>query len=312
MGFEHVSVLLRESVEALNIKKDGIYVDCTAGGGGHSAMIASLLSDAGRIISIDRDSDAVIAAGERLRPFGKRSVIVRRNYGDVGAVLDELGIQNIDGILWDLGVSSHQLDCKERGFSYMADAPLDMRMDRDAPLTAEIVVNTYAESDLYRIIRDYGEEKFASAIARRIVMEREAEPILTTGRLAKVIEASIPPKNRRSENKHPAKRSFQAIRIEVNGELSTIAPSIRAGVERLSPGGRAAVITFHSLEDRIVKNTFADLCRGCECPPDFPVCVCGKKPEAVQITRKPLIPSEKETEDNPRARSSKLRVIEKL
>jgi len=312
MSFEHVSVLLRESVEALNIKPDGIYVDCTAGGGGHSFEIASRLSEKGRIISIDRDSDAIAAAGERLRPFRERSIIVRRNYGDVAAVLDELEIEHIDGILWDLGVSSHQLDCADRGFSYMADAPLDMRMDRDAPLTAEVVVNTYSEDALFRIIRDFGEEKFASRIASRIVSEREADPILTTGRLAAIIEASIPAKNRHAENKHPAKRTFQAIRIEVNGELSTIAPSILDGVKRLAPGGRAAVITFHSLEDRIVKNTFADLCKGCTCPPDFPVCVCGKKPVAEHITRKPIVPSNIEMEDNHRARSSKLRVIEKL
>lgn len=312
MEFSHVSVLLRESIEALSIKPDGIYVDCTAGGGGHSFEIASRLGESGRLISVDRDDDAIAAVTERLAPFGERVTVVRRNYGDVGTVLDELGIDHIDGILWDLGVSSHQLDVADRGFSYMADAPLDMRMDRTAPLTAETVVNTYAESELFRIIKDYGEEKFASRVARRIVEAREEKPILTTLELAKIIEKAIPEKNRRAENKHPAKRTFQAIRIEVNGELSTIAPSLTAGAERLAPGGRAAVITFHSLEDRIVKNTFAALCRGCECPPDFPVCVCGKKPSAIHITRKPLIPSDSELEVNPRARSSKLRVIEKL
>ncbi len=312
MEFSHVSVLLGESIEALNIKPDGIYVDCTAGGGGHSFEIASRLSDKGRLISIDRDEDAIMAVTERLAPFSDRFTLVRRNYGDVGAVLDELGVDSIDGILWDLGVSSHQLDVADRGFSYMADAPLDMRMDRSAALSAETVVNTYSETELYRIIRDYGEEKFASRIARRIVEAREVSPILTTHELSAIIEKAIPEKNRRAENKHPAKRTFQAIRIEVNGELSTIAPSLIAGAERLAPGGRAAVITFHSLEDRIVKNTFADLCKGCVCPPDFPVCVCGKKPSAIHITRKPIIPSDKELVDNPRARSSKLRVIEKL
>jgi len=312
MEFSHVSVLLGESIEALNIKPDGIYVDCTAGGGGHSFEIASRLSGGGRLISIDRDEDAIMAVTERLAPYSDRFTIVRRNYGDVGAVLDELGIETIDGILWDLGVSSHQLDVADRGFSYMADAPLDMRMDRSAALSAETVVNTYSETELFRIIRDFGEEKFASRIARRIAEAREISPIRTTHELSAIIEKAIPEKNRRAENKHPAKRTFQAIRIEVNGELSTIAPSLIAGADRLAPGGRAAVITFHSLEDRIVKNTFADLCKGCVCPPDFPVCVCGKKPSAIQITRKPIIPSDKELEDNPRARSSKLRVIEKI
>lgn len=312
MEFSHVSVLLHESIEALNIKPSGTYVDCTAGGGGHSFEIASRLTEGGRLISIDRDDDAIEAVTKRLAPFADRFTLVRRNYGDVGAVLDELGIEKIDGILWDLGVSSHQLDVADRGFSYMADAALDMRMDRTAALSAETVVNTYSESELFRIIKDYGEEKFASRIARRICEARETKPILTTHELSNIIEKAIPEKNRRMENKHPAKRTFQAIRIEVNGELATIEPSLRDGAARLSPGGRAAVITFHSLEDRIVKNTFADLCKGCVCPPDFPVCVCGKTPDAVHITRKPIIPSDSELEDNPRARSSKLRVIEKL
>lgn len=315
MEFSHVSVLLRESIEALDIngtRKNGIYVDCTAGGGGHSFEIASLLGDGGRLISIDRDDDAIQAVTERLAPFGDKVTVVKRNYGDVGTVLDELGIEKIDGILWDLGVSSHQLDVADRGFSYMADAPLDMRMDRSAPLSAEIVVNTYPEAELTRILRDFGEERFASRIARRIVEAREEKPILTTRELSNIIEKAIPEKNRRTENKHPSKRSFQAIRIEVNGELSTIAPSLKAGAEKLAPGGRAAVITFHSLEDRIVKNTFAELCRGCECPPDFPVCVCGKTPMTEHITRKPIIPSDGELEANPRARSAKLRVVEKI
>lgn len=312
MEFSHVSVLLGEAVGALNIKPDGIYVDCTAGGGGHSFEIASRLSDGGRLISIDRDEEAIIAAGERLAPYGDRVTVIRRNYGDVGAVLDELGIDAVDGILWDLGVSSHQLDAAERGFSYMADAPLDMRMDNTSPLTAETVVNTYPESELARIIKEYGEERFASRIARRIAEARESAPILTTRELSNIIEKAIPEKNRRMENKHPSKRTFQALRIEVNGELDVIAPSLTAGVQRLATGGRAAVITFHSLEDRIVKNTFTELCRGCVCPPDFPVCVCGRTPDAALVFKKPVIPSDEELAVNPRARSAKLRAIEKL
>ena len=312
MDFNHVSVLLHESIEALDIKPDGIYVDCTAGGGGHSFEIASRLHGCGRLIAIDRDDDAIAAATARLAPFKDRVTVVRRNFADVSAVLDELGIDKIHGALLDLGVSSKQLDDSDRGFSYMNDAPLDMRMDRTAPLSAEIIVNTYPESELYRIIRDYGEEKFASRIARRIVEAREKEPIKTTLQLSEIITAAIPEKNRRSENKHPAKRSFQAIRIETNGELEIISDTLKTIAERLAPGGRTAVITFHSLEDRIVKNTFAELCRGCDCPPDFPVCVCGKTPVAEQITRKPTIPSDEELETNPRARSAKLRVIGKI
>lgn len=312
MNFKHVSVLLHESVEALDIKPDGIYVDCTAGGGGHSYEIASRLGEGGRLIAIDRDGDAIAAATERLAPFKDRVSVVRRNFADVGAVLDELGVEKIDGALLDLGVSSKQLDDSERGFSYMNDAPLDMRMDRSAPLTAEIIVNTYNEAELTGIIRDYGEERFAARIARRIIEAREVSPIKTTLELADIVTGAIPEKNRRSENKHPAKRTFQAIRIETNGELAIISDTLKTIAERLATGGRTAVITFHSLEDRIVKNTFAELCRGCDCPPDFPVCVCGKKPAAEQITRKPIVPSQEELEANPRARSAKLRVIGKL
>lgn len=311
MEFSHVSVLLGESVDALAIDPHGIYVDCTAGGGGHSFEIASRLTD-GRLISIDRDADAVETVKRRLAPFGDRSIVVRRNYGDVSSVLDELGIDKINGILWDLGVSSYQLDEAERGFSYMADAPLDMRMDRSAAISAFDVVNTYPELELSRVIYEYGEEKFAGRIARRIVERREIAPINTTLELVSVIENAIPEKNRRTEHKHPAKRTFQAIRIEVNGELTSIAPSIEAGIERLVPGGRAAVITFHSLEDRIVKNTFADAARGCVCPPDFPVCVCGVKPSVRLVSKKPILPSDAELSDNPRARSAKLRVAEKI
>ncbi len=311
MEFSHVSVLLAEAIDALAIDPRGTYVDCTAGGGGHSFEIASRL-DGGRLISIDRDSDAVGVVTERLAKFGDSVTVVRRNYGDVASVLDELGITEINGILWDLGVSSYQLDEAERGFSYMADAPLDMRMDRSAALSAYDVVNSYPELELCRVIYEYGEEKFAGRIARRIVERREDKPIETTLELSGIIENAIPEKNRRTEHKHPAKRTFQAIRIEVNGELSSIAPSIEAGIERLVPGGRAAVITFHSLEDRIVKNTFADAAKGCICPPDFPVCVCGIKPKVRLVSKKPILPSEEELRVNPRARSAKLRVAEKL
>ena len=311
MEFSHVSVLLAEAIDALAIDPRGTYVDCTAGGGGHSFEIASRL-DGGRLISIDRDSDAVGVVTERLAKFGDSVTVVRRNYGDVASVLDELGITEINGILWDLGVSSYQLDEAERGFSYMADAPLDMRMDRSAALSAYDVVNSYPELELCRVIYEYGEEKFAGRIARRIVERREEKPIETTLELSGIIENAIPEKNRRTEHKHPAKRTFQAIRIEVNGELSSIAPSIEEGIERLVPGGRAAVITFHSLEDRIVKNTFADAAKGCICPPDFPVCVCGIKPKVRLVSKKPILPSEEELRVNPRARSAKLRVAEKL
>lgn len=311
MEFSHVSVLLAEAIDALAIDPRGTYVDCTAGGGGHSFEIASRL-DGGRLISIDRDSDAVGVVTERLAKFGDSVTVVRRNYGDVASVLDELGITEINGILWDLGVSSYQLDEAERGFSYMADAPLDMRMDRSAALSAYDVVNSYPELELCRVIYEYGEEKFAGRIARRIVERRQEKPIETTLELSGIIENAIPEKNRRTEHKHPAKRTFQAIRIEVNGELSSIAPSIEAGIERLVPGGRAAVITFHSLEDRIVKNTFADAAKGCICPPDFPVCVCGIKPKVRLVSKKPILPSEEELRVNPRARSAKLRVAEKL
>lgn len=311
MEFSHVSVLLAEAIDALAIDPRGTYVDCTAGGGGHSFEIASRL-DGGRLISIDRDSDAVGVVTERLAKFGDSVTVVRRNYGDVSSVLDELGITEINGILWDLGVSSYQLDEAERGFSYMADAPLDMRMDRSAALSAYDVVNSYPELELCRVIYEYGEETFAGRIARRIVERRQEKPIETTLELSGIIENAIPEKNRRTEHKHPAKRTFQAIRIEVNGELSSIAPSIEAGIERLIPGGRAAVITFHSLEDRIVKNTFADAAKGCICPPDFPVCVCGIKPKVRLVSKKPILPSEEELRVNPRARSAKLRVAEKL
>lgn len=312
LEFHHIPVLARECLEALDPARGGIYVDCTAGGGGHSSLIAAALPEGSRLISLDRDDEALAACRERLAPFGERVTLVKTNYSAVGDVLDSLGIDRIDGVLWDLGVSSHQLDDAERGFSYMTEAPLDMRMDQCAAKTAELVVNSYGEAELVRILRDYGEEKFAPRIAAAIVRKRADRPILTTTELASVVSGAIPAAARRAEQQHPAKRSFQAIRIEVNGELDAIAPSIEAAVERLRPGGRAAVITFHSLEDRIVKQTFASLATGCTCPPDFPVCVCGKKPIVALLNRKPILPSEEELSNNPRAHSAKLRCAVKL
>lgn len=297
-------------MDALNIRPDGIYVDGTAGGGGHSAGIASRLTT-GRLIAIDQDEAAVRAASERLAPFGARAAVVRNNFCRLAEVCAGLGIERIDGVLLDLGVSSYQLDTPERGFSYMADAPLDMRMDGRGERTAYDVVNTYSEADLRRILFSYGEERFAGRIAARIVSARAAHPIETTGELSELIKAAIPAAAREGGH-HPAKRSFQAIRIEVNGELDVIRPALEAATDLLNPGGRMAVITFHSLEDRIVKDTFAELARGCICPPDLPVCVCGRKPRVRPVSRKPILPSAEELEDNPRARSAKLRVAEKL
>ena len=287
-------------------------MDCTAGGGGHSYEIARRLPEGGRLISLDRDPDAIAAATERLRDFGDRVTLVKSDYSDVGAVLDDLGAGSVNGVMWDLGVSSFQLDEGERGFSYMKDAPLDMRMDRSGGITAADVVNGYSAEELKRIIWEYGEEKFAGPVARNIVKAREKKRIETTGELAALIAEAMPAAARRAEAQHPAKRTFQAIRIEVNGELDQIEPSIRAAVERLSPGGIAAVITFHSLEDRIVKRTFADLSTGCTCPPGFPVCVCGRKPVVEPVTKKPVVPSRDEEAENPRARSAKLRIVRKL
>ena len=312
LAFHHVSVLARECLEALAPEHGGIYVDCTAGGGGHSSLIAAALPPDGRLIALDRDDEALAACRERLAPFGDRVTLVKTNYSAVGDVLDSLGIDGIDGVLWDLGVSSHQLDDAERGFSYMTEAPLDMRMDQCAAKTAESVVNGYEEGTLCRILWDYGEEKFAPRIAAAIVRARTEKPIQTTTELASIIANAIPAAARRKEQQHPAKRSFQAIRIEVNGELDAIAPSIEAAIRRLKPGGRAAVITFHSLEDRIVKQTFSSLATGCTCPPDFPVCVCGKKPIIELMNRKPILPSEDELSENPRAHSAKLRCAVKL
>ncbi len=308
--FSHRSVLLDECIDLLDIKPDGIYIDGTAGGGGHSYEIASRLRG-GRLIAIDRDEAAIAAAGERLKPFGDRATLVRNNFSQISEVCGELGIEKADGVLLDLGVSSYQLDTAERGFSYNSDAPLDMRMDDRCTLTAYSVVNEYSGDELKRILFEYGEERYSPAIASAIVRRREIKPIETTCELADIIKNAIPPFAREGGH-HPAKRSFQAIRIEVNGELDVIAPTLEKAAELLAPGGRIAVITFHSLEDRIVKQTFAALAQGCTCPREFPVCVCGHKPTVRIITRKPVLPSRTELEENPRSRSAKLRVVEKL
>ena len=308
--FAHRSVMLEPCMDALAIKPDGIYVDGTAGGGGHSFEIARRLTT-GRLIAIDQDEAAIKAASAKLSPLGERAIVVRNNFCHVADVLDTLGIDKIDGILLDLGVSSYQLDTPERGFSYMANAPLDMRMDMRAEKNAYDVVNTYSEQDLRRILFDYGEERFAGRIASRIVEARTERPIETTGELTALIKSAIPAAARDGGH-HPAKRSFQAIRIEVNSELDVIRPALEAAAQRLRKGGRMAVITFHSLEDRIVKQTFADMASGCTCPKGLPVCVCGKKPTVKVISRKPILPDEEELEINPRSRSAKLRVAEKL
>lgn len=299
-------------MQALNPSRGGIYVDCTAGGGGHSLGIAERLPDGSRLICLDRDDDAIKACTKRLEAYADRVTVVKTEFSALGAVLDSLGIDKIDGIMWDLGVSSYQLDEAERGFSYMADAPLDMRMDRSATLDAAYVVNSYSEQELRRIIFAYGEEKFAAKIASAIVKNRSTSPINTTLELSEIIKNAIPAGARRKEAQHPAKRTFQAIRIEVNRELDVIRPAIEEAVRRLNVGGIAAVITFHSLEDRITKQTMADLAKGCTCPPEFPVCVCGNKPKVKLVTKKPIVPSDAEIADNPRARSAKLRVAEKL
>ena len=310
MNFSHYSVLKNEVIDSLAIKSDGIYVDCTAGGGGHSFAIASCLSEKGRLFAIDRDEDAIAAAGRRLSPYADRVTMVKSNFTEVASVMKAHGVDAIDGALIDLGVSSYQLDTAERGFSYMQDAPLDMRMDREQPLCAYDVVNTYSETELKKILFTYGEEKFAPKIAAAIVRQREVKPIESTLELAELIKSAMPAKAKVGGH-HPAKRSFQAIRIEVNGELSAIEPTLRDLVSLLKPGGRLAVITFHSLEDRITKQTFAALCGTCTCPPDFPVCVCGKK-SIVRLPFKSVAPSEAELEENPRSRSARLRVAEKI
>ena len=309
MEYTHRPVLLDECIELLNIHPDGVYVDGTLGRAGHSAEIARRLTT-GRLICIDRDMAAIRAAEERLAPWRDRVTLVHGNFSDLAAILREAGISGVDGALFDLGVSSPQLDDASRGFSYMHDAPLDMRMDTAAPLTAREVVNTWSQEELRRILYEYGEERYAPAIARAIVRARETSPVETTLELADIVRGAMPPAALR-EKQHPAKRTFQAIRIAVNGELDALPPMLRAAVEGLNPGGRLAVITFHSLEDRIVKQTLRDMARGCTCPPEFPVCVCGKKPKLRLVTRKPIVPGEVELWENPRARSAKLRVAEK-
>ena len=310
MDFHHISVLLDESIEALHIRPDGIYLDGTLGGAGHSSEIAKRLTT-GTLIGVDRDPKALAAAEERLAPWRDRVKLVHSNFRELDAILDGLGIPAVDGILLDLGVSSPQLDEAIRGFSYMADAPLDMRMDPSDPLTAWEVVNTWPQEELRRILFSYGEERYAPLIAAAIVRRREQAPIDTTLALVDVIRSAMPQKALR-EKQHPAKRSFQAIRIAVNDELGAVDAVMRRAIDRLKPGGRLAVITFHSLEDRIVKNAMAEAVRGCTCPPEFPVCVCGKKPSLKLISRKPIVAGDAELEMNPRARSAKLRVGEKL
>lgn len=310
LNFSHRSVLLDECIEGLDIKPDGVYVDGTAGGGGHSFEIARRLVG-GRLICIDQDSAAIEAASKKLAPFSDKVTIVRNNFSNIRAVCESLGIEKIDGMLMDLGVSSYQLDTAERGFSYTNDAPLDMRMDSRALLNAEIVVNTYSPEDLRRILYDYGEEKFTRQIVSAIVAEREKSPIKTTGQLSEIIKGAIPARAREGGH-HPAKRSFQAIRIEVNRELDVIEPAIRDGVKLLSKGGRMAIITFHSLEDRIVKQAYAKLAEGCTCPKSLPICVCNNKPTVKVVTKHPIVPSERELEENPRSRSAKLRVAQKI
>ena len=308
INFEHYSVMLNECIDGLNIRPDGLYVDCTAGGGGHSFAIASRLNENGRLIAIDRDSDAIEAVKQRLAPFSDRVEIVKSNFCELKTNMNG---RSPDGVLIDLGISSHQIDVAERGFSYLKDAPLDMRMNRDDPLSAYDVVNTYSEQKLADVIFKYGEERFSRRIASAIVRQRSIKPIETTLELVSVISDAIPPKMR-EKGTNPAMRSFQAIRIEVNGELDIIEPTVRDIADCLIPGGRMAIITFHSLEDRLVKQTVAELGKGCTCPPDFPVCVCGKKPTLKQINRKPILPSEKELNENKRSHSAKLRIAEKL
>lgn len=308
--FHHVSVLLEECIEGLNIKPDGIYVDGTLGGAGHSSRIAAKLTT-GRLIGIDRDPVALKAAGERLAPFGDRVRLVHSNFCELDSALDTLGIDCVDGILLDLGVSSPQLDDGQRGFSYMTDAPLDMRMNGGDALDAKQIVNRWSYDELKRILYDYGEERFAPRIAAAICKRREEKPIETTLELVDIIRCAMPASALR-EKQHPAKRSFQAIRIAVNDELGSVERVMQRAIPRLRKGGRLAVITFHSLEDRIVKNAMADAAKGCTCPPEFPVCVCGKKPQVRLITRKPIVSGAEELERNPRARSAKLRICEKL
>ncbi|MCH5266141.1 MAG: 16S rRNA (cytosine(1402)-N(4))-methyltransferase RsmH [Lachnospiraceae bacterium] len=311
MEFNHVSVLLEETIEKLQVKPEGIYVDGTLGGGGHACQVCRQLGPEGRLIGIDQDEDAIRAAGERLAGFGDRVSIVKNNYVNMKQVLSDLGIDKVDGIVLDLGVSSYQLDSAERGFSYREDAPLDMRMDREQTLDAKTIVNKYSEAELFRIIKEYGEERFAKSIARNICRAREKGEIQTTFELVDIIRGSMPAKARNGKG-HPAKRTFQAIRIECNRELEVLREALGDMVELLAGGGRLCIITFHSLEDRMVKQSFREKENPCTCPPDFPVCVCGKQSLGKVITRKPILPDKEELENNTRAKSAKLRVFERI
>ena len=310
MSFDHISVLLQETIDGLDIKPDGIYVDGTLGGAGHAFQVCSRLSNRGRLIGIDQDAAAIEAAGERLKVFGDRVTIVRSNYSEMRRVLKDLGIEKVDGILLDLGVSSYQLDTAERGFTYREDAPLNMRMEQRQTMTARDIVNEYSESELYRIIRDYGEDRFAKNIAKHIVAARQEKPVETTGELIDIIRAAIPMKVRMTGG-HPAKRTFQAIRIELNRELDVLRDNLDDMIDLLNDGGRICIITFHSLEDRIVKTIFRKNEDPCICPKNLPVCVCGRKSKGRVITRKPILPSEEELENNKRSKSAKLRIFER-
>lgn len=311
MEFSHVSVLLEETIDQLHIRPDGIYVDGTLGGGGHACEVCRRLSGKGRLIGIDQDADAIAAAGERLQEFKDRVTIVRSNYCNMRAELQKLGIEKVDGIVLDLGVSSYQLDAADRGFTYRTDAPLDMRMDQRQTKTARDIVNGYSEQELFRVIRDYGEERYAGNIARNIVAQREKKPIETTAELTEIIRGSIPVKNQIGRG-HPAKRTFQALRIELNRELEVLRDTLDDMIDLLNPGGRICVITFHSLEDRIVKTIFKTNENPCTCPSNFPVCVCGKKPKGRTVSRKPILPGEEELVQNKRSKSAKLRVFERI
>ncbi|MBQ7760830.1 MAG: 16S rRNA (cytosine(1402)-N(4))-methyltransferase RsmH [Clostridia bacterium] len=311
MEFSHYSVMLTECIDGLNINPNGIYVDCTAGGGGHSIEILKRLSD-GKLISIDQDDNALEACRKRFAGYEKCSILVKNNFSNLEQVLNDLSIDDIDGVIMDLGVSSHQLDTAERGFSYNSDAELDMRMDPLSPFSAYNVVNEYSEQQLKEIIKEYGEERFAHLVARAIVNKRQSSPIKTTLELAEIVKGAIPTAAARKEAQHPAKRTFQAIRIEVNHELDVIKPAIDTAVSRLKPGGRIVIMTFHSLEDRLVKTSFNDYSQGCKCPKDFPICVCGNKPKIKIITKKPITASQRELNENSRSKCAKLRIAEKL